>query len=415
MGAIDITTIKDGGVLKEIIKEGVGTETATPGCKAIVHYTGTLLDGTKFDSSKDRGQPFEFDLGKGQVIKAWDLGVATMKKGEICVLTCQPDYAYGANGSPPTIPPNATLKFEVEMIDWKGEDLSSEKDESIVRLILTPGTGYDTPNDGALVDVKLVGKHEGRTFLEKQLTFNLGEGSDQGVVAGVEKALEKFKKGETSKIILKAKQAYGVKGDESLNIPGGAVVEFFVTLNKFEKVKESWSMDSDEKIEQAKMCKDKGTEYFKNNKLDLAIKKYKKAVDYIKDISDTEGEVEENRKTLLLSSHLNAALCYNKLEDYFSAREQCDSALKIEPNNEKALFRRGQARLSIGEPEKALEDFNAVLKVQPDNKAASNQIVQCQKMMKEQLAKEKKIYANMFDKFARRDTEVKSERGGSEA
>lgn len=65
MGAIDITTIKDGGVLKEIIKEGVGTETATPGCKAIVHYTGTLLDGTKFDSSKDRGQPFEFDLGKG--------------------------------------------------------------------------------------------------------------------------------------------------------------------------------------------------------------------------------------------------------------------------------------------------------------------------------------------------------------
>lgn len=65
MGAIDITTIKDGGVLKEIIKEGTGTDTPCAGCKAIVHYTGTLLDGTKFDSSKDRGTPFEFNLGKG--------------------------------------------------------------------------------------------------------------------------------------------------------------------------------------------------------------------------------------------------------------------------------------------------------------------------------------------------------------
>lgn len=113
MAAIDISPKKDGGVLKEIIKEGIGEETPASGCKVTVHYTGTLLDGTKFDSSKDRNEPFEFDLGKKSVIKAWDIGVATMKRGEVAILTCAPDYAYRAAGSPPAIPPNATLKFEV--------------------------------------------------------------------------------------------------------------------------------------------------------------------------------------------------------------------------------------------------------------------------------------------------------------
>jgi len=74
-----------------------------------VHYTGTLEDGTKFDSSVDRGDPFEFTLGHSQVIKGWDIGVATMKKGEKVQLKLRQDYAYGESGSPPTIPPGATL------------------------------------------------------------------------------------------------------------------------------------------------------------------------------------------------------------------------------------------------------------------------------------------------------------------
>lgn len=111
--AIDISPNKDGGVQKEIIKEGIGDETPSPGSNVIVHYTGTLMDGTKFDSSKDRNEPFQFELKKGSVIKAWDIGVATMKKGEVALLTCAPEYAYGKNGSPPKIPSNATLKFEV--------------------------------------------------------------------------------------------------------------------------------------------------------------------------------------------------------------------------------------------------------------------------------------------------------------
>lgn len=95
---------------------GTGTEAQT-GKTAVVHYTGWLTDGTKFDSSKDRGQPFSFPLGGGRVIKGWDEGVVGMKVGGKRTLIIPPELGYGARGAGGVIPPNATLKFEVELID----------------------------------------------------------------------------------------------------------------------------------------------------------------------------------------------------------------------------------------------------------------------------------------------------------
>lgn len=82
----------DGKVTKEILKEGIGEETPGKGETVSCHYTGKLLDGTKFDSSLDRGQPFEFEVGKGSVIRAYDMCLASMKKGEKCLLTADPSY-----------------------------------------------------------------------------------------------------------------------------------------------------------------------------------------------------------------------------------------------------------------------------------------------------------------------------------
>ena len=102
--AEDITIEKDGGVLKEKMVEGRGTDNPWTGDKVFVHYVGTLTDGTKFDSSRDRGEKFSFNLGKSEVIKGWDLGVATMKIGEKSMFTIKADYGYGSAGSPPKIP-----------------------------------------------------------------------------------------------------------------------------------------------------------------------------------------------------------------------------------------------------------------------------------------------------------------------
>lgn len=109
-------SIKNNMLEIETIVKGSGTE-AKVGDNLTVHYTGTLEDGTKFDSSVDRGTPFNFILGIGQVIEGWEKGMEGMKVGEKRKLTIQPEYAYGERGIPGAIPPNATLIFEVELLE----------------------------------------------------------------------------------------------------------------------------------------------------------------------------------------------------------------------------------------------------------------------------------------------------------
>jgi peptidylprolyl isomerase len=106
----------ESGLQYEELECGDGAE-AQRGDTVVVHYTGTLEDGTKFDSSLDRGQPFPFTIGAGQVIQGWEEGIAGMKVGGKRKLTIPPDLAYGKAGRPPVIPRNATLIFEVSLVE----------------------------------------------------------------------------------------------------------------------------------------------------------------------------------------------------------------------------------------------------------------------------------------------------------
>ncbi len=110
------TITTESGLQYEELTEGTGA-TAEAGQNVSVHYTGWLTDGQKFDSSKDRNQPFEFSLGAGMVIRGWDEGVQGMKVGGKRKLTIPPQLGYGARGAGGVIPPNATLVFEIELLD----------------------------------------------------------------------------------------------------------------------------------------------------------------------------------------------------------------------------------------------------------------------------------------------------------
>ena len=112
------TTTTDSGLQIKEIECGEGEE-AQKGDTLEVHYEGRLEDGTKFDASRDHGSTFEFQVGAGQVIQGWDEGLIGMKIGGVRELTIPPELGYGPQGAPPAIPPNATLVFEVELVDIK--------------------------------------------------------------------------------------------------------------------------------------------------------------------------------------------------------------------------------------------------------------------------------------------------------
>lgn len=144
-----------------------------------------------------------------------------------------------------------------------------------------------------------------------------------------------------------------------------------------------------------------------SDKINLAIKVYQKVFMFLNTASDfDELDVKKERDSILVAVHLNLALCYLKTNENGLAKNECIKALELDPQNEKALFRKGQAHLGLASPEIAINDFQEVLKVQPKNTAASKQILICNSLIKKQLAKEKKLYANMFDKFAQEDKQV---------
>ncbi|XP_073170090.1 peptidyl-prolyl cis-trans isomerase FKBP4 isoform X3 [Lepidochelys kempii] len=319
----DITPKSDGGVLKVIKTEGTGTESPMIGDKVTVHYTGWLLDGTKFDSSLDRKDKFSFDLGKGEVIKAWDIAVATMKIGEICRITCKPEYAYGSAGSPPKIPPNATLIFEIELFEFKGEDLTEDEDGGIIRRIRTKGEGYSKPNEGAFVEIQLEGRHGDRVFDERELRFEIGEGENYDLPPGLEQAIQRMEKSEESVVYLKPSYGFGSAGKEKFQIPPNADLQYEVKLKSFEKAKESWEMNTEEKLEQSSIVKERGTQYFKEGKYKQATLQYKKIASWLEHETGFSEEDDAKAKSLRLAALLNLAMCHLKLKEYSLALENC--------------------------------------------------------------------------------------------
>uniref|UniRef100_H2Y9R4 peptidylprolyl isomerase n=1 Tax=Ciona savignyi TaxID=51511 RepID=H2Y9R4_CIOSA len=365
--AIDVSQPQDGGVMKVIKTAGIGEERPMSGSKVTVHYTGKLLDGTIFDSSHNHGSKFTFNLGKGEVIKAWDWGVASMRKGEICELTCKPQYAYGERGSPPKIPPNATLIFEVELFEWEGEDLTDEK--GVIREILEEGSDYASPNDGAEVEVAVVGKYLGKVFDDRTVKYNVGEGGfggDEQLPPAIDLAVKKMKRNERCRIKVAPKYGFGTTGSDVLGVPPSANLTYELRLMSFERAKEAWECSDEERMEQAELAKKKGTDFVKEQNYKRAIVQYKKIAELLSHHDAKEDGSDEDRETigkwnkLKLAGYLNVALCQNKEKLYLDAVHSCEEALKLEATSEKAIYRLAEGLFGLKEYHKAKVQFNKV-------------------------------------------------------
>ncbi|VCX42844.1 unnamed protein product, partial [Gulo gulo] len=251
--------------------------------------------------------------------------------------------------------------------------------------------------------VHLEGRYDGRTFDCRDVVFIVGEGEDHDIPIGIDKALEKMQREEQCILYLGPRYGFGEAGKPKFGIEPNAELIYEVTLKSFEKAKESWEMDTKEKLEQAAIVKEKGTVYFKGGKYMQAVIQYGKIVSWLEmeyGLSEKESKASES---FLLAAFLNLAMCYLKLREYTKAVECCDKALGLDSANEKGLYRRGEAQLLMNEFESAKGDFEKVLEVNPQNKAARLQISMCQKKAKEHNERDRRIYANMFKKFAEQD------------
>lgn len=395
----------DGGLSKTVLVEGTGTRPAK-GAKVTVHYVGTLEDGTKFDSSRDRDECFEFTIGKGQVIKGWDRGVATMRVGEKAILKCSPEYGYGAAGSPPKIPANATLLFEVELFDWTREvDISAAKDKSILKDVLCDGVDYENPDFESDVTLNLSvytapfqkdsPNDPKPVFEKKEWQISIGETS---LPPFLEHCLKTMRKKETaacrirSGLIPEAVPEFSIpsEADRSSND-----VTYLIEIHKLHTVK-TWEFKGAEKIAEGLKRKDKGNEALKAGDPVRAERFYRRALEFVgEDFGYDEADKAECHKArVVVMNNLAQVLLDRKA--YREAAGVCKDLLAVDPANPKGLFRSAKALNSMQEWDEALAAVKKLIERDPDNADAKALQESIQTQKKEFDRKQKGLFKKLF-------------------
>ncbi|KPP68530.1 hypothetical protein Z043_112791, partial [Scleropages formosus] len=274
----------------------------------------------------------------------------------------------------------------VELFKFHGEDVTEDKDGGVIRRIVTKGGGHCKPTEGTTVQVTVEGMFGGGAFDRRELSFVIGYGESLGLPAGVETAIMSMEEGEESVFTLTPKYGFGKAGNAEFHVPPDAALQYRIKLSEFEKARESWQMNMAEKLEESSAAKEKGARFFKEGKYRLAVVQYKRILAWLAHESDRSEPHGKEVRALRLAVRLNLAVCYLKMQEPAQAAENCNTAC-----------------FAMGEFERALNDFQRLLQLYPENRAARAQVALCQRRVKEQHEKDKRLYASLFRKCSDRD------------
>lgn len=403
----DLSPYNDNGIRKVLKQDGYGDEYPNSGDTVTLRYRAYYGDEInaeyEFDSSYKDNKDFRYEVCRGKVVRGFELAVLTMRVGERAIIYLKPEYAFGRSGAPPKVPRDTSVIFDTTIINIQCQDLSQEKDGSVLKKVMKKGKGYGQPNEGCLVEIHLKGTYDNTTFQDEDLSFPYGEGTSAQyhVPEFVEELLDEWKTGEISRLFFRADKAFGVNGYPDLGVPPNKDVTYTLTMKRFERVKDVWEMNSEEKLSQCDIFKEKGNMYYKSEQWGLALKFYNRILDYVEyDICMT-GNDEDRRKNVVTLGFLNKAMALLKLERFNEARECCDKVIQSDNNCVKAWYRRGLTYFNTNDWKEAKSDFEKVVELDPSNKSAKNHISVCNRRIRESVGQERQMYQNMMSQFGR--------------
>ncbi|KAK6127204.1 hypothetical protein DH2020_039047 [Rehmannia glutinosa] len=342
----------DGGIMKKIIREGEGWATPNYADEVLVKYVAKCENGMVISESKEG---LEFSLASGHLCPAMSRAVKTMRKGEKAELSVK--FSYGTSTNDGNIPTYQNLIIYLELVSWSTV-VDVRGDKKILKKITKKGDAFDRPNEGCLVKVVYIKKLEDGTVLEKQ-------GSDEEpfeymcaeeqINEGLDTAVMTMRKGEAAIVkissdLLDSSKAGGLSSEVS--------VLYEIKLIDFIKAS--------------------------------------KYVEYNHSFSDDE-KLQAN--SLRLSCYLNDAACKLKLGAYQEVSKLCTKVLELDPYNVKALFRRSQAYMTTSDLEKAEEDINRALSIDPNNKDVKIKHKELKDKQRQYVKHEAKMFSTIISRI----------------
>ncbi|KAF9614383.1 hypothetical protein IFM89_018282 [Coptis chinensis] len=454
----DETLINKFGLKKKIVQVGQGWEVPELGDEITVNYTGSVVNGARFASSTEKGEPLVAIIGKDPILKGCQDGLITMRKGEISIFIVPPTLTQGTHSLFPGVPLDATLEFHVELISWfkvvdickdggiikkillKSEELElpQKKDEVTVKyevkledgslVAKSPDNGVEfIVNDGHLCPAfektvytmrkgeqaslrvqpkfRYIGKLSDGTIFDTKGYDSTGpfefKVDEEQVIEGLDRAVATMKRREAAIVIISHEYGFGDSKTEAKStvIPARSTLYYEVEMLGFTKVKESWDMEADEKLEYAAKRKEEGNSYFKAGKYSRAGLRYDMAAKYVEFDSTFSAEQKKLGKFFTVTCNLNHALCQLKLKEFTEAAKLCTKVLKLDPCNVKALYRRAHSYLELIDLDQAELDLKKALAIDSNNGEVLQLLQRVKNTQSYYDKKEKTLFSDMVSKL----------------